>query len=336
MRSVSERFYRVLLYLYPADFRRKYGDEMQMVFRDMLRSAQQDGRVLMLWGRTIIDLVPSLLIEHVEQLRDKPMTTMMIDEYEVQAHLENGATSSLYLVKDPTDQRQLIMKLWRPEDSFDPDTLKREVDAMIALKHTRIPQVHRYVSNDAQPYFLMDYIDGATLLQHLQNADDFLDENMLIDWGIQACDILTHLHTHQPQPYLFRDVKPSNFILDKDEQLHIIDFGISVPYTTNQQYDLIGTIGYASPEAYQGTLDPRSDIYGLGATLHHLATRIDPRPEHNPSAQAFTFAPIRSVHDGYSRAFADIVHRATAYEPDVRYQSAEAMKAALETCRLNA
>lgn len=327
--TLSEKLYHALLYLYPADFRREYGDEMRLIFRDMMRD---DPNMLRLWGRTLIDLVPSIIFEYVETIGDYPMTTIKIDEYEVQAHLENGATSSIYLVKNPTAQQPAIMKLWRPEDNIDSDTLKREVDAMIALKHSSIPEVYTYTANDKQPYYVMEYIAGDTLLKRMQQSAEFIDEATLINWGIQACDILTHLHTHQPQPYLFRDVKPSNFILSDDNQLHMIDFGIAVPYKPDKTYDRIGTIGYASPEAYQGIVTPRSDIYSLGATLHHLATKLDPRPDHN--SQAFTFAPLRSINLDYSRAFADVIHRATCYEPDSRFASADEMKTALIACQI--
>ena len=131
------------------------------------------------------------------------------------------------------------MKLWQPTDNHDPDTLKHEFDAMNQLKHPNIPEVYDYVENKEQPYVVMEYIQGQTLLEQLEATEEFIEEETILDWAIQLCDILIHFHNHQPEPYLFRDVKPSNIIVNEVGELHLIDFGITVPQIANHQYDLI-------------------------------------------------------------------------------------------------
>lgn len=331
MATLSERVYKILLYLYPRKFRQEYATDMIQVFRDMQRDAQSHGIMsqMSLWGRTLLDIVVSVVSEYSDNIGDEMMTTIKIDRYEVVKHLENGATSTIYLVKDPQHERDVIMKLWQPEGNFDMETLKNEFDAMTQLKHPNIPEVYDYVENNEHPYVVMEYIEGNTLLQVLEKSEAFIAEETLIDWAIQLCDILIHFHNHQPEPYVFRDVKPSNMIVNKAGELHLIDFGITVPQIANQEYDLIGTQGYSAPEQYHGTVDSRSDIYALGASLHHLATGIDPRPEHNPTRQKFTFAPIRAINSDLSTTFATIIAKATAYEADDRYQTVHDMKTAL-------
>lgn len=335
MTSLSERLYKALLYLYPSEFRQAYGTDMLQVFRDMHHDQQAHGVSgwIRLWGCILIDLFPSVFKEHLDNSGNQLMTTMKIDQYEVKRQLASGATSSIYLVEDPTNQRDVIMKLWQPEGDFDAETLKREVDAMIALEHPNIPDVYDYVENHDQPYYIMEYIEGETLLERVQKSDSFLEESTIVQWGIQLCDILNHFHNNPSQPYLFRDVKPANVMINHDGKLYLIDFGITVVFKADHEYDLIGTEGYASPEQYNGVVDPRSDIYALGATLHHLSTRVDPRPNHNPTAQPFTFAPLRAINPKLSKAFANIISKATAYEADDRYQTVDELKVALLACQ---
>jgi serine/threonine protein kinase len=111
--------------------------------------------------------------------------------------------------------------------------------------------------------------------------------------------------------------------------VRLVDFGIVEPYQAGREQALIGRVGYASPEQYFGYSDERSDVYGLGATLHYLLTRRDPYKE-----EPFTFhdAPPRSLNPAISEALEAVILKATEHNPEDRYQSAEEMKAALLAC----
>ena len=89
----------------------------------------------------------------------------------------------------------------------------------------------------------------------------------------------------------------------------------------------MGTEGFSPPEQHQGTVTPLVDIYALGATLHNLLTRINPRHE-----RLFTYAPVRAANPQVSKGLAAVIARALAYEPEDRFPSAEAMRNALLTC----
>jgi eukaryotic-like serine/threonine-protein kinase len=98
---------------------------------------------------------------------------------------------------------------------------------------------------------------------------------------------LEYLHTRQP-PVIFRDLKPSTIMRETAGTLKLIDFGIARRLDTKRTeqtvYTMIGTPGYCPPEQYQGLADPRSDVYSLGATLHHLISgRVRAGINHLPS-----------------------------------------------------
>src|SRR5438270_13766435 len=87
---------------------------------------------------------------------------------------------------------------------------------------------------------------------------------------------------HKTQPIMHRDIKPANIIIGaKDKRAHLVDFGIAradeAKNIKRKQTSALGTPGYAPPEQYQRNADPRSDLYALGATMHHLLTNRDPR-----------------------------------------------------------
>ncbi len=124
---------------------------------------------------------------------------------------------------------------------------------------------------------------------------------------MQICDVLEYLHGHQPQPIVFRDLKPSNIIVTAEGKLTLIDFGIAKVFQSDKRGTMIGTEGYAPPEQYRGLAEPRGDIYALGATMHHLLTNSDPRsqtPVHLPRAPDTQVQPSRlRVHRvGHPRA----------------------------------
>src|SRR6185436_20382882 len=153
-----------------------------------------------------------------------------------------------------------------------------------------------------------------------------LNEDLVAEWAIQLCDVLSYLHNHQPEPIVFRDMKPSNVMLDNHSHIRLIDFGIARGFTAGQKGTMIGTEGYSPPEQYRGEAGPPGDIYALGATLHHLLTKQDPRLE---PPFSFSERPIRKTNPGVSVELEAIISTALNYNPSERFPSAQAMKEAL-------
>jgi eukaryotic-like serine/threonine-protein kinase len=87
------------------------------------------------------------------------------------------------------------------------------------------------------------------------------------------------LHNHKPDPIIFRDMKPSNVMVDHNGDVKLVDFGIAKTFQFGKRGTMIGTEGYSPPEQYRGEATPLADVYALGATLHHALSRRDPRME---------------------------------------------------------
>ncbi|NIM23381.1 MAG: PQQ-binding-like beta-propeller repeat protein, partial [Armatimonadetes bacterium] len=105
-----------------------------------------------------------------------------------------------------------------------------------------------------------------------------------------------------------------------------IDFGIARNFQPGEKGTMIGTEGYSPPEQYRGEASPVGDLYALGATLHHLLTRRDPRAE---PPFSFSERPIRDINTNVSPELEAVINGALAYDPKDRFPTSEAMKSAL-------
>jgi len=126
---------------------------------------------------------------------------------------------------------------------------------------------------------VMEYLHGETLGAKLKRAGGVLPVADAVDYILKVCDALEVVHR---AGYIHRDIKPDNIIHCEDGRLVLIDFGAARHFVANQTatYTVMLTPSYAAPEQYSsaGRLDPRTDIYGLAATLYHLVTGVPPLP----------------------------------------------------------
>jgi serine/threonine protein kinase len=203
----------------------------------------------------------------------------------------------------------------------------REANALASLSHPAIPSIFDYFTEGDRIYLVMEYIVGKDLEEIIDESSEPLPQEQVVDWAIQICDVLTYLHKHKPEPYVFRDLKPSNIMLNEHGRLVLIDFGIAKVFQRGQKGTMIGTAGYPPPEQYRGDAEPRGDIYALGATMHHLLTKRDPRLE---PPFSFHEHPIRSLNPNVSEALDRIVMKALEYDIDKRYETVEQFRQALE------
>lgn len=254
------------------------------------------------------------------------------DRYQIGEIIGEGDIARVYQTHGTQNGQRVALKVLR-DDS--PVTNAQayfinEIMILSQLEHPNIPQF--FDAPGANPvYIAMEYVDGRdgeTLLAELPEGE-FLPAADLIAWGAQICDALSYLHNHQP-PIAFRDLKAAHIMIDRQKKAWLVDFNLAKmlpPEKFLAGADLAGTEGFAAPEQYVGVVSPAVDIYALGATLHYLATRIDPRRE-----RRFTYAPPRAINPVLPKAFADVIMRALAYEPEDRFPSAAAFKAALLAC----
>jgi serine/threonine protein kinase len=141
------------------------------------------------------------------------------------------------------------------------------------------------------------------------------------------------LSVQKPRPIVFRDLKPSNIMITKDGRVKLIDFGIARFFKEHKSEDtyVYGTPGYAAPEQYgTGQTDVRSDIFSLGATLHHCLTG------RNPSESPLDFPDVRSLNPSINRETAAIVRKAVEPDMDKRFRTALEMKQAVQKVMLAA
>ncbi len=208
----------------------------------------------------------------------------------------------------------------------DEDKLRAELDRcehearfLVKLNHPNLPKVtDAFVEQDAF-YLVMEYIEGVTLDARLQEAEGRpLDVLQTVEWGLQIVEVLTYLHAQDP-PIIFRDLKPSNVMVTPDGIIKLIDFGIARHFQPGASKDtsLLGSVGYSPPEQFgKGQTDPRSDVYALGATLHHLVTGRD------PSISPFKFPSAAALNGQVPPALSHLLDLCLSLEPADRPQSA--------------
>jgi eukaryotic-like serine/threonine-protein kinase len=212
-------------------------------------------------------------------------------------------------------------------------TFERESDILASLSHPAVPEIYDYFPSKTRAYLVMEYINGRDLEAILNSMPDSLPVETVFRWAMELCDVLGYLHRQENEPIIFRDVKPSNIMIDQHGRLRLVDFGIAKIFQQGQKGTTIGTEGYSAPEQYRGEATPASDVYGVGATLHHILTRRDPRLE-----PPFTFAerPIRDFNEQVTPGFEAVLMKALAFEPENRFADAAGMKEALEQLSGNA
>jgi serine/threonine protein kinase len=245
--------------------------------------------------------------------------TILQNRYVIERLLGGGGMGVVYLARDRRLANRLCAIKEMVDHFIDPqqrieanDYFAREADTLAQLKHQAIPAITDRFDDRNRHYLVMEYIEGRNLEEELQANGGPLAEGLVIDIARQLCDVLGYLHSLTP-PIIYRDMKPSNVMLTPRGRVVLIDFGIARLFRAARKGTMIGTLGFAPPEQYQGAVDPRSDIYSLGATLHYVLTARD--PEKFPP---FSFPPVRELRPDVSSNLAGAIDRALAYEADNR------------------
>lgn len=261
-----------------------------------------------------------------------PGTQMQYGRYIIERMLGKGGMGFVYLAQDthftgPAARRALKELIPRFSDlQANLGTFTREANTLAGLRHQGIPRVYDSFTEFRRAYLVLDYIHGEDLDHVLAGTTEMLPQDEVGRWVCQLCSIVQYLHTRTP-PIVFRDLKPSNVVLTPERQIVLIDFGIARVFEPDNLQTTIGTHGYAAPEQYEGRAEPRSDIYSLGAMMHHMLTRTDPR-RHVPSS--FADRPIRDYNPAVSPELAAVVERCLEHDMDKRYQRADDLRGAIE------
>ena len=245
--------------------------------------------------------------------------TILQRRYQIERLLGGGGMGMVYLARDQRLSNRACAIKEMVDHFIDPqqrieanEYFAREADTLAQLKHPAIPAISDRFDDQNRHYLVMEYVEGRNLEEELATRGGPLPEGLVIDIARQLCDVLAYLHGLTPA-LVYRDMKPSNVMLTANGRAVLVDFGIARLFKAQRKGTMIGTLGFAPPEQYQGVADPRSDIYSLGATLHYVITGRD--PEKFPP---FSFPPVRQVRPDVSSNLAGAIDRALAYEMDDR------------------
>lgn len=199
------------------------------------------------------------------------------DSYEVLCKIGSGGMGEVYKVRCIETGQTLAAKVLKKELMVDEHALKRfetEANTIIDISHENVVNMHRCLrSSDGRPFIVMDFIEGKTLSDIIQEGP--IDNTRALEIALQLCDALETIHKLK---IVHRDLKPSNIMIDSGGKLKLLDFGIArlqtdvrATQSLTETGDIVGSPAYMSPEQCLGmSLDERSDIYSLGCILYEI------------------------------------------------------------------
>ncbi len=217
------------------------------------------------------------------------------------------------------------------------EQFEREAATMARLRHPALPRVSDHFVEAGGQFLVMEFIPGDDLFELLKRRGRPFECGQVLAWAETLLDAIDYIHTQHP-PVIHRDIKPQNLKLTPRGELLLIDFGLAKNATTPTHSSAslhAYTLSYASPEQIEGAgTDPRSDLYSLAATLHHLLAG-EPPVDARVRQEVVRYQapdPLRLLHQVNPQippAVAMVIARAMALDREYRYTSAAAMLQAL-------
>ncbi|WP_292573634.1 protein kinase [Methylomonas sp.] len=222
---------------------------------------------------------------------------VVLDRYQIKSVLGKGGFGAAYLADDLqlSGKRRALKEV--PLPMFD----EYETSLLSKLDHPGIPDIiDRKTVND-MVYLVLKFGGSRTLgSERKQYPDRRLPQEKLFPWMRQLCDVLIYLHGQNP-PIVHRDLKPDNILLNEDDRIMLIDFGIAKEAAEDGRTRTLAmavTVGFSPPEQVMGTgTDARADVYALGATFYALLTGQNPTPAHERIAGVALTPPSQLVSD---------------------------------------
>ncbi|TFE24891.1 serine/threonine protein kinase [Cohnella luojiensis] len=250
------------------------------------------------------------------------------ERYRIVMPIGKGGMGRVYLAEDiRVGGKHRALKLTRPL----PDerrTFLPEAQMLSELDHPNLPAIVDYYPPDADGVtcIVMDYIAGDSVAERFERYGFKLAYALVLSVMADLCDVLVYLHAQNP-PIVFRDLKPSNVLLDRQNRAILVDFGIARRYREEGLSDTLqlGTPGFAAPEQLRGEQsDRRTDIYGLGAFAYHLL-----------SGGLFAYKQRgglkRDLQSDVPAEFIKILERMLENDPEKRPQTAYDLSAELKS-----
>ena len=270
------------------------------------------------------------------------------DRYEIKQIIGRGGMAEVHEGLDSRLNRRVAIKVLRADLARDPifqERFRREAQSAAGLNHPNIVSIYdtgedsytEGITQTSVPYIVMEYVDGVTLREMLQNGPRILPERGLeILAGVLAA--LDYAHRHG---IVHRDIKPANVMINTHGDAKVMDFGIAramsdAATSVTATSAVMGTAQYLSPEQARGEVaDARSDIYAAGCLLYELLTGSTPFTGDSPVSIAYQHVnsqviPPSHLDPSIPPTLDAIVLQALAKNPMSRYQTAAEMRADVE------
>ena len=268
------------------------------------------------------------------------MMPMPLRQFELRSIIASGGMGTVYRAFDAALQREVAVKLMKPElldDSEAMEAFYREARAAAALNHTNIIHIYLFDQHESHRYLVMELADSGSLDRRIE-TEGRVPELDVLDIGIKVASALGTALKHN---LLHRDIKPGNILFNAESEPKLIDFGLAKKAEDGREYEatIWGTPYYVAPEKIrrQGE-DSLSDLYSLGGTLYHALTGHvpfeAPTVEEVVAAQVHTpLTPPSQIVPDITQPTSEAIVRAMAKDPRNRFQSYDEFIMALTAAR---
>ena len=274
---------------------------------------------------------------------DKYIGKRLDGRYEIHELIGQGGMAYVYRAYDRIENRWVAIKILREELSDNSDFLRRfrnESKAIAVLSHPNIVKVYDVSFGDRIQYIVMEYVDGITLKQYIEQQGEIKWREALY-FTVQILQALQHAHE---RGIIHRDIKPQNIMLLEDGSIKVMDFGIArftQAETQTMTDKAIGSVHYIAPEqARGGHINDKADIYSVGVMLYEMLTGQLPFVADNAVSvaimqmQAEPTPPTR-INPSIPKGLEEITMHAMEKNPAQRFPSAADMLEDVERFRRN-
>ena len=268
---------------------------------------------------------------------------VVANRYEVVQHIGQGGMADVFLAIDTILNRHVAIKILRSDQSTDAISIlrfEREAQAATTLAHPNIVEIYDVGEYKNHHYIVMEYVAGKTLKKVIRDRAPLLN--------LEAVDTMKQLTSAVAEAHkrgiIHRDIKPQNVIVKSDGSLKILDFGIATAKGSaqlTQANNVMGSVHYLAPELAKGEpASPQSDIYALGIVFYEMLTgdvpfKADQAVQIALQHMREPMPSVRKANPNVPQSVENIIIRATAKNPRLRYQSCDEMLKDLEKCMLS-